>query len=135
MLKAGDIEGVKGIFKDLGQSKDKIMLGYTQSIKPYYDNIVKELTANMAMLQLKGMLSKKITEEELKELEPREIEKILESIRRANEKTFELEYILQQDAKYRKEYLDPQNKALEEAMKTMLNGFTSMISKALEDKK
>ena len=48
---------------------------------------------------------------------------------------FEVSYILQQDAKYRKEYLDPQNKILEEAMKMMLNGFTSRISKALENKK
>ena len=71
LLKEGDIAGIKGIFRDLGQSKDKIMLDYALSIKPYYSNIVKELTTNLAMLQLKGMLSKKMTEEELKNLEPR----------------------------------------------------------------
>ncbi|MCX5679897.1 MAG: hypothetical protein NTZ95_04495, partial [Candidatus Omnitrophica bacterium] len=32
LLKEGDIEGVKGIFRDLGASKDKIMLDYAQSI-------------------------------------------------------------------------------------------------------
>jgi len=135
LLKAGDIEGVKGIFKDLGTSKDKLMMGYAQSIKPYYENIVKELSANLAVLQLKGILSKKLTEEELKNLEPKEITKILESIRKANDKTFELEYILQQDAKYRKEYLDPKNKALADNMKLMLNGFTQKLNKALEDKR
>jgi len=135
LLKAGDIEGIKGIFKDLGQSKDSIMLDYTQSIKPYYNNIVKELTANLAILQLKGMLSKKITEEELRRFEPREIDKIIENIRKANDKSFELEYILQQDAKYRKEYLDPSNKALEDKMKKMMRGFTSKLNKALEDKR
>ena len=135
LLKAGDIEGVRGIFKDLGQSKDSIMLDYNESIKPYYNSIVKDLTANFAILQLKGMLSRKITEEELKNLEPREIDRLIENIRKANDKSFELQYILQQDAKYRKSYLDPSNKALEEAMKTMLNSFTRRISEALEDKK
>lgn len=134
LLKAGDIEGIKGIFRDLGASKDKIMFEYNQSIKPYYINIVKELTANLALLQLKGMISKKIIEEELKNLEPREIDRILESIRKANDKSFEMEYILQQEAKYRKEYIEPMNNVLKADMKLMLAKFTRRISKALEPK-
>jgi len=135
LFKEGDITGIKGIFKDLGTAKDKIMMGYSESIKPYYSNIIKELIANLAILQLKGILSNKINEEKLKNLEPKEVNKILENIRRSNDKSFEMAYILQQDNKYRKEYLDPSNKVLENNMKLMLTGFTQKINKALEDKK
>ncbi|MCX5679895.1 MAG: hypothetical protein NTZ95_04485 [Candidatus Omnitrophica bacterium] len=44
-----------------------------------------------------------------------------------------MQYILQQDEKYHKEYLDPSNKALENNIKTMMNGFTQKINKVLED--
>jgi hypothetical protein len=135
LLKADDMTNLKGIFKDLGQSKDRLLMDYKDSIKPYYTNIVKELEANLAVLQLKGIVSKKITEEELRRFEPKEIDKILDAIRRSNDKSFEMEYILQQEAKYRKNYLDTPNRILEEAMKTMMRDFTQKLNKALEEKK
>lgn len=131
LLKTGDIDGVKGIFSDLGASKDKILLDYSESVKPYYENIVKELTANLAMLQLKGMLSGKLTEEELRKMKPVEIDKILERIQRSNDRSLEIKRLLEKNADYRKTYLDPQNKALEANIRLMLNEFTGKINKAI----
>ena len=135
LLKEGDVENMKGMFKDLGASKDKVLLDYNNSIKPYYNNIAKEIAANVAVLETKGMIKKNLTEEQLKKLEPREIDRILANIRKSNDKSFELEYILQQDSKYRKEYLDPSKKLMEEHMKTVLGTFAKKLSEALEEKK
>jgi parallel beta-helix repeat protein len=135
LLKSEDINSIRGIFKDLGQSKDKIILDYNRSAAPYYSNIVKKLEANMSALQLKGILSKELTKEDLKQFTPKEIEKIVKSIREANDKNFEMEYILQQDVKYRKAYLDPANKLLEESMKKMMHSFTGKLNNALEKKR
>lgn len=46
-----------------------------------------------------------------------------------------MEYILQQDAKYRKAYLDPANKLLEESMKKMMRSFTDKLNNTLEEKR
>jgi len=135
LLKEGDVENMKGMFKDLGTSKDKVLLDYKDSIKPYYNNITKEIAANIAVLELKGIVNKKLTEEQLKKMEPREIDRILANIRKNNDKSFELEYILQQDSKYRKEYLDPSRKLMEEHMKIVLGTFAKKLSEALETKK
>jgi len=135
LLKEGDVENMKGMFKDLGASKDKVLLDYKDSIKPYYNNIAKEIAANIAVLEIKGIVNKKLTEEELRKMEPREIDRILESIRKSNDKSFELEYILQQDSKYRKEYLNPSKKLMEDHMKLILGSFAKKLSDALEDKK
>jgi len=135
LLKEGDVENMKGMFKDLGASKDKVLLDYKDSIKPYYNNIAKEIAANIAVLEIKGIVNKKLTEEELRKMEPREIDRILESIRKSNDKSFELEYILQQDSKYRKEYLDPSKKLMEDHMKDVLGVFAKRLSDALKEKK
>ena len=135
LLKEGDVENMKGMFKDLGASKDKVLLDYKDSIKPYYNNIAKEIAANIAVLETKGMIKKNLTEEQLKKLEPREIDRILENIRKNNDKSFELEYLLQQDSKYRKEYLDPSKKLMEDNMKLILGSFAKKLSEALEEKK
>ncbi len=135
LLKEGDVENMKGMFKDLGASKDKVLLNYKDSIKPYYNNIAKEIAANIAVLEIKGIVNKKLTEEELRKMEPREIDRILENIRKSNDKSFELEYILQQDSKYRKEYLEPSKKLMEDHMKDVLGVFAKKISEALEEKR
>jgi len=135
LLKEGDVENLKGMFKDLGASKDKVLLDYKDSIKPYYNNIAKEIAANIAVLEIKGIVNKKLTEEELRKMEPREIDRILANIRKSNDKSFELEYILQQDSKYRKEYLDPSKRLMEDHMKDILGIFTKKLSEVLEEKK
>ena len=135
LLKEGEVENMKGMFKDLGASKDRVLLDYKESIRPYYNSIAKEIAANIAVLELKGIVNKKLTEEELRKMEPREIDKILANIRKNNDKSFELEYILQQDSKYRKEYLDPSKKLMEDSMKNMLGTFTKRLREALDQER
>ena len=66
LMKSGDMANLKGIFKELGLSRDKIMFDYAESIRPYYASMIKELESNMAVLQLNGILSNKLTQEDRK---------------------------------------------------------------------
>ena len=86
----------------------------------------------MSAFQLKNVLSGSMTKEELEKLFRSEIDKILEKLRQAKERSFEAEYILQQEAKYRKAYLDPSKKMLDARMKGLLESFTKKLSGALE---
>jgi hypothetical protein len=135
LFKEGDIANIRDIFKDLGQSRDKIMLDYAKSIRPYYTSMVKDIESNIAVLQLKGVLSKKLSEEELRKFEPKEIDKLINEIRKANDGSFEMEYILQQEGKYHRQYIDPSNKVLAEAMKKLMKSFAWKLNNALESKK
>ena len=137
LLKEGDMSNIKGIFQELDTQKNKIMLDYAISTKPYYDNMLKDLAKNMAMLQGKNLLNPNMTKDELTKLPPSELDKILEKIKNMKDKTFEEEYILQQEAKYRQTYLDPNKKKLESDMKDTLNSFTSRLNDVLKttDKK
>jgi hypothetical protein len=135
LFKEGDMESVKGIFTDLVTSKDKIILDYGESAKVYYSSIAKDIDANMDILQINGIVAKKLTEEQLNKMEPKEIDRILENIRKNNDKSFELQYILQQDSKYRKQYLEPSKKLMEERMKDTLGSFAKKLNDALETKK
>ncbi|MDP3792076.1 MAG: hypothetical protein Q8R38_08565 [Candidatus Omnitrophota bacterium] len=132
LLKEGDVSNVKNIFSELNTSKGKIILEYQESVKPYYDETKKLLSKNIALLQLNNILSKNMMEQELSKLEPNEVDKILDKIRKMEKKGFEEEYILQQEAKYRKQYIDPNKKLLKEKMKAMMGSFTKRLSKVLE---
>ncbi len=132
LLKEGDVAGVKNIFTELNAMKMNIMTDYTESVKPYYDEIKKLLSKNIALLQLNNIVSKSMMAEEMAKLEPNQLDKILEKLRKASNKSFEEEYILQQEAKYRRQYIDPNKKVLEERMKGMMKDFTERLSKALE---
>jgi hypothetical protein len=132
LLKEGDISNIKNIFAELNSTKAKIMADYQESIKPYYDEIKKLLSKNMAMLQLNNIISNGMTSEELAKLQPGEVDKILEKLHKASSKSFEQEYMLQQEAKYRKQYVDPNNKAMDDKMKAMMKDFTKRIATVLE---
>ena len=132
LLKKGDIANVRAIFSELDSSKGKIMLEYAKSTKPYYENMLKDLAKNMAILQLKNILNPNITKEELAKLPPSELDKILEKMKKEENRAFEEEYLLQQEAKYRKAYLDPSKKKLEDDMKGMLTDFTGKINDVLK---
>ncbi len=132
LFKEGDVTNIKAIFTELNTTKNRIMLEYQDATKPYYSEIVKEMSKNMAILQLKNMLSNKMTKEQLEKLPPNELDKILEKLRQAKDKSLEEEYILQQEAKYRSLYIEPNKKMLEDNMKHMLEGFTKRISGVLE---
>jgi len=133
LLKQGDVSNIKSIFQELDQTRAKIMLDYSTSTKPYYENMIKDLAKNMAMLQGKNLLKPDMTKEELLRLPPSELDKILEKIRSMKDRTFEEEYLLQQEAKYRHDYLDPNKKKLESDMKGMLNNFTGRIGEVLKN--
>jgi hypothetical protein len=132
LLKKGDMANIKTIFQELGNSKNKIMLEYARSTRPYYKNVLKDLAKNMAMLQSKNILNPNIAKDELDKLPPSELDKILDKIKKQENKSFEEEYLLQQEAKYRKEYLDPGNKKLESDMKDMMKNFTYKIQDVLK---
>ena len=137
LLQKGEASNIKAIFSELDTQKNKIMLEYAKSTKPYYENMIKDLAKNMAILQSKNLLNPNMAKDELDKLPPSELDKILEKIKNMKYKSFEEEYILQQEAKYRKEYLDPNKKKLESDMKGMLNNFTARLNGILRttDKK
>jgi len=137
LLNKGDVSNIKAIFSELDTQRNKIMLEYAQSTKPYYENMIKDLAKNMAMLQAKNLLNPNMSKDELSKLPPSELDKILDKIRNMKDKSFEEKYLLQQEAKYRQDYLDPNNKKLESDMKGMLKNFTGRINDVLKssDKK
>ena len=132
LLKENDVANIKNIFAELNVAKGKIMIDYQEGTKPYYEEVKNMLSKNMAILQLDNIISNQMMEKELAKMEPKEIDKILEKIRKLEKKSFEEDYILQQEAKYRKTYIDPNKKMLEEKMKLMMKGFTQKISTVLE---
>ncbi len=132
LFKEGDVANIKAIFTELNTTKNRIMLEYQDATKPYYSEIVKEMSKNMAILQLKNMLSSNMSKEQLEKLPPNELDKILEKLRQAKDKSLEEEHILHQEAKYRSLYIEPNKKMLEDNMKHMLEGFTKELSGVLE---
>jgi hypothetical protein len=86
----------------------------------------------MAILQFKDIISNKMIRDELERIPRNELDKIMQKLRQSKDKSFEEEYILQQEAKYRKAYIEPNKKILEDNMKGMMNLFTQRLSKVLE---
>ena len=135
LFKAGEMAGMKDIFKDLDTQKTKVMLDYQTTTTPYYESIKKDLAKNMAILQMNNIFSKGMLEEDLKNASRSDIEKIIEKLRKTSDKFREKDYILQQEAKYREKYLDPNKKKLEADTRVMLNDFTRRLSERLEQAK
>ena len=135
LLKSGDMAGIKDVFKDLDIQKNKVMLDYQTQTQPYYESIKKDLSKNMAILQMNNIFSKGMLESELKNASRSDIDKIIEKLKKTSDKFFEKDYILQQEAKYREKFLDPNKKKLEADTRTMLNEFTKRLSEKLEQAK
>jgi hypothetical protein len=133
LLKEGDVAALRESFAELNARKNELLKSYADSVKPYYDEIRKDLADNMDALQNSNLLSKELTEKEMEKLPPIELEKIIEKLRRAKAKGFAVEYILQQDAKYRKKYIDPNRATLQAGMKEMLKSFSSRITAIIND--
>ena len=132
LIKKGDMAGIKTIFSDLDAAKTKLMNEYAKSTRPYYDNMLKDLARNLAMLQLKNILKPNMSKDELEKLPPSELDKILEKIKQQKDRAFEEEYLLQQEAKYRQTYIEPSKKNFETGVKEMLNDFTRKINSTLK---
>jgi hypothetical protein len=134
LLKEGDIAGAKGVFADLGQTKGQLMLEYQEATRPYYEEMTKMIAANLSILKFSNVVSKEITESDLKNLPRNEIDKIMDKIRKIQDKSFDKDYMLQQEAKYRERYIDPNRKHLEDNMKLTLNDFTKRLNTMIANK-
>jgi hypothetical protein len=73
-----------------------------------------------------------MSKDQLEKLPPSELDKILEKIKRQKDRSDAEVYILQQEAKYRKSYIDPSKQKLEADMKDMMRGFTQKINDTLQ---
>ena len=137
LLKKGDIDNIRAVFSDLDTEKKNILTEYEKSAKLYYESVLKDFERNISALQLMNILGPQLTQAELDKLPRSEVDKILDKIKKGKAKTFEEEYILQQEAKYRKTYLEPAGKKLEEDIKKMMNDFTGKVGGILKaaDKK
>ncbi len=135
LLTEGDMANIKSTFTELNAAKGKVLSEYKESIKPYYEETKKVLLKNISLLQLNNIVSNSMNEEELEKLEPNEIDKILNKLRKISDKSFAEDYILQQEAKYRKLYIDPNKKIMEDRTKAMIKGFTQKLSNLLENAK
>ncbi|MCX5666994.1 MAG: hypothetical protein NTY34_01590 [Candidatus Omnitrophica bacterium] len=120
-----------GMFKELSDKQKLLMLKYEKSTEPYYDVVRNILAKNITVIQVAGII-KQITEEEMKRMPRDEIDKILEKLRQAKDKSFAKEYILQQEAKYREKYINPNAKKLAREMANILDDFTKQISGAIK---
>lgn len=132
LLKEGDISNIKNIFSELDATKGKFMQDYKQATKPYYAKVKEMLANNLVILQLNNVLSNSATKEELDRLPPDEVDKLLEKMRKAANRSGEEEYILKQEAEYRKLYLDPNRKAFEDNIKAALQEFTKKLNNVLK---
>jgi hypothetical protein len=123
---------VEYLFKGLEDQKMALMMKYEKATEPYYDNVRSLLVKNIKIIQNMAGMTKKITEEEIKKMPRNEIDKILEKLRKSADKTFETEYILQQEAKYRKENLEPNLKKLTDGILEAVGGFTKRVSEIIK---
>ena len=132
LLKGGDMANMKGLFGKLDTEKSRILLEYQTATKMYHANVVKELTSNMALLQLKGFIDKNLTEDAFAKLSASKLEEIVKNLKSAKDKTVTEQRILKVEAKYRKESLEPAKRALERNMTTLLRGFSQRIFSVLD---
>lgn len=131
LLSPNDMADVKGIFSDMAVEKGRILKDYEEACKPYYEEVAKDIAKNFEILQTNNIISKKMGKKDLQALSRSEIDRIIEKLKKQEKKPFEFEYILQQEAKYRKAYLEPGKKFMEERIRLMIASFTSKINSIL----
>ena len=132
LLQEGEITLVKGLFRELDTERTNILSMYQASTKLYYNGIVKELAANMATLQIKDILSKNMTKDELDKLPTYKIDEILKKIQRIKDKTITDDIILAKEAEYNEKYLKPANQEFERNMTALLSDFSKRILGVLD---
>jgi hypothetical protein len=135
LLKEGDMSIIKNIFRELDSQKAKLLFEYDEAVKPYYSEMKAVISSNMAFLQMNNILSKTIIQEELKKLEPSEVDRIIEKIKKLQSSSPDAASMLRQESGLRSKYINPNKKVFEDRVKQMLEGFTARLSKILEGKK
>ena len=76
-----------------------------------------------------------IIKKELEKLDGKDIDRIIEKLKAKKNRTSAEDYVLQEESKHKKAYLDPNKKKLEDSMKETMNDFTKKLSGALETAK
>jgi hypothetical protein len=135
LLKEGDVAAIKATFEELNTQKTRLISDYNLAVQPYYKEVKKLLAKNLALLQFNNIVSKTMVEDELSKLEPNDVDKLLEKLRKISGQSQDADSLLSQEDKLHKQYLDPNKKLFEDRMKAMLEGFTQRLSKILEAKK
>lgn len=133
LINEKDAYNLKSIFSGIERMKTDALEQYQHTTKVYYEELKKTLSKNIALLQLKNILSGNMSQEDMDNLPRGEIDRIIKKIRDINDRTFEEEYILQQEAKYREKYKEPAKNLLEEKLRLGLKHFTGKVSAALEN--
>ena len=135
LLKEGDMSIIKNIFRELDSQKAKLLFEYDEAVKPYYSEMKAVISSNMAFLQMNNILSKTIIQEELKKLEPSEVDRIIEKIKKLQSSSPDAASMLRQESGLRSKYINPNKKVFEDRLKQMLEGFTAKLSKILEKRR
>ena len=120
------------LFKELNNKKTMLVMKYDKATEPYYDGVRSILIKNIRVIQAISGSAKRVTEEDIKKMPRNEIDKLLEKLRKSSDKTFEMEYILQEEAKYQKKYLEPNLKKFTSDMIEAISGFTEKMSEVVK---
>jgi len=132
LLKEADISGIRAVFLELNEEKGHVLTEYKKSIKVYYKSVVEELAANIAILQVQGLVSKDLTTEDIKKLPRSEIDKVLREMKDVEHKTEKEEYMLRKMVGYEEQYIATGKKVLEKNMNNLLQNFTRKMNSLLE---
>lgn len=132
LLSGNDLANMKFAFLELSMERNQILKNYDASTKLYYDEMVKEIVSNLEIFQLNGMVSKEIAKKDLARMPRNEIDVIIEKIRKEQKRSAETEHIIQQEAKYRKLYIDPNKKIMEDRTKAMIKNYVNKVNSAME---
>ncbi len=132
LLSGNDLANMKFAFLELSMERSQILKNYDASTKLYYDEMVKEIVSSLEIFQLNGMVSREIAKKDLARMPRNEIDLIIEKIRKEQKKSAETEHIIRQEAKYRKLYIDPNKKVMEDSMKAMIKHYVNKINYAME---
>lgn len=123
---------LKKIFYDLDSAKNDLMAKYEAGVKPYYDELRVILVKNAENLQLNSILSGSLQKKELEDLPPADMDKIIENLKKKAKKSFEEEYVLQEEAKLRQQYVEPNKNMVRSEMKVLMQKATRELSKILD---
>jgi hypothetical protein len=123
---------VAHLFKGLDNQRAVMMMKYVKATEPYYDKVRGILLKNIKIIKAMGGVAKQVTEEDIAKMPRSEIDKILEKMRQAADKTFEMDYILQQESEYKKEHIEPNIKQLKNEMAGAIGEFTEKVSQVVK---
>jgi len=126
-----NLAALSKIFADFDAAKISLIMEFERSASPYYDAIKKLLIKNLAAWQLKNIIEKSVTAEEVSDMPWHKIERILKKIRDKADSYPEKDELLREEQKTAETYnivmskqiLANNIKALMESLTDKLNNF------------